>query len=126
MLPAADFAVSTLVDSPALEINSLNKVFDALAAARPVLFNHAGWLPEVLAEHGAGWQLSRSPAEAADQLIAKLGAGEISREHASASALQLAETEFDRDLLFQRFLGVLEAAVGRPVSTHRADSEAVG
>lgn len=126
MLPAADFAVSTLVDSPALEINSLNKVFDALAAARPVLFNHAGWLPEVLAEHDAGWQLSRSPAEAAEQLLAKLDSGEINPEQASAAALQLAETKFDRDLLFQRFLGVLEVAVGRPVSSQRVSTEAVG
>src|SRR5699024_5438712 len=77
MLPAADFAVSTLVDSPALEINSLNKVFDALAAARPVLFNHAGWLPEMLVEHGAGWQLPRSPDEAADRLIGGIGSAEI-------------------------------------------------
>lgn len=110
MLPAADFAVSTLVDSPALEINSLNKVFDALAAARPVLFNHAGWLPEVLADHGAGWQLSRDPEQAAGQILDLTtddDAGALQR--ASQAALDLARTQFDRDLLFSRFLTVIES-----------------
>lgn len=118
MLPAADFAVSTLVDSPALEINSLNKVFDALAAARPVLFNHAGWLPELLSEHGAGWQLPRNPADAAEQLITKVETKEIDAERAAAASLKLAETEFDRDLLFERFLGVFK-------SVHTAGGAAV-
>lgn len=126
MLPAADFAVSTLVDSPALEINSLNKVFDALAAARPVLFNHAGWLPEMLAEHGAGWQLSRSPEEAADQLISKIDSGEIDWHKASAAALDLAETAFDRDLLFRRLLRVLESVVPASAASPSARSEPVG
>ncbi|TLP75322.1 glycosyltransferase family 4 protein [Nesterenkonia sphaerica] len=110
MLPAADLAVSTLVDNPALEINSLNKVFDALAAARPVVFNHAGWLPEILAAHGAGWQLSRHPGTAADQLVERLRSGEIDLSAGSAAALELARKEFDRDLLFDRFLSVVESA----------------
>lgn len=110
MLPAADFAVSTLVDNPALEVNSLNKVFDALAAARPVIFNHGGWLPEILSKHGAGWQLSRDPAMAAEELISGVDSQAMSSE-ASAAALNLARTEFDRDLLFDRFLSVLESAV---------------
>lgn len=110
MLPAADFAVSTLVDNPALEVNSLNKVFDALAAARPVIFNHGGWLPEILSKHGAGWQLSRDPAMAAEELISGVDSQAKSSE-ASAAALNLARTEFDRDLLFDRFLSVLESAV---------------
>lgn len=112
MLPAADFAVSTLVDNPTLEINSLNKVFDALAAARPVLFNHAGWLPELLSARGAGWQLSRNPADAADQLVEGISAGQIDTSSGSEAALELAEREFDRDLLFGQFLRVLETAAG--------------
>ncbi len=112
MLPAADFAVSTLVDNPALEINSLNKVFDALAAGRPVLFNHAGWLPEVLDTGAAGWQLSRNPADAADQLLEGISSGRIDSSSGSRAALELARREFDRDLLFGRFLHVLETAAG--------------
>jgi glycosyltransferase involved in cell wall biosynthesis len=110
MLPAADIAVSTLVDNPALEINSLNKVFDALAAARPVVFNHAGWLPEVLKANGAGWQLSRNPATAADQLLEGMSSGQFDLHSGSRAALELARREFDRDLLFDRFLRVVENA----------------
>lgn len=108
LLPAADFAVSTLVDNKALEINSLNKVFDSMAAARPVLFNHAGWLPEILGDHGAGFQLSRDPQQAAVQLQEMLSNQEINFDDASAASLDLARTRFDRDLLFESFRNVLE------------------
>ena len=126
MLPAADIAVSTLVDNPALEINSLNKVFDALAAARPVVFNHAGWLPEVLAANSAGWRLSRNPTVAADQLLDGMRSGEISIPAGSQAALDLAQREFDRDLLFDRFLRVVENAVHYPNTSNTTTPSQVG
>src|SRR5690625_1580079 len=42
-LPACDAVFSTLIPNPVLESNSLNKVFDAMAAGRPIMFNHGGW-----------------------------------------------------------------------------------
>ncbi|TLP98816.1 glycosyltransferase family 4 protein [Nesterenkonia salmonea] len=126
MLPAADIAVSTLVDNPALEINSLNKVFDALAAARPVIFNHAGWLPEVLAENNAGWQLSRNPAAAADQLREGIRSGQIDVSAGSHAALDLARQEFDRDLLFDRFLCVVENAAQHSHASNTTTPSQVG
>lgn len=126
MLPAADIAVSTLVDNPALEINSLNKVFDALAAARPVIFNHAGWLPEVLAENNAGWQLSPKPAAAADQLREGIRSGQIDVSAGSHAALDLARQEFDRDLLFDRFLCVVENAAQHSHASNTTTPSQVG
>ncbi len=126
MLPAADIAVSTLVDNPSLEINSLNKVFDALAAARPVVFNHAGWLPEVLAANNAGWQLSRNPATAADQLLEGMRSGLIDVSSGSQAALDLAQREFDRDLLFDKFLSVVENAARHPRTPNTTTPSQVG
>ncbi|WP_162319653.1 glycosyltransferase family 4 protein [Nesterenkonia haasae] len=126
MLPAADIAVSTLVDNPSLEINSLNKVFDALAAARPVVFNHAGWLPEVLAANNAGWQLSRNPATAADQLLEGMRSGLIDVSSGSQAALALAQREFDRDLLFDKFLSVVENAARHPRTPNTTTPSQVG
>lgn len=108
ILPAADFSVSTLTDNPALEVNSLNKVFDALAAATPVLFNHSGWLPHLLAARGAGIRLPRDPLNAAGQLSA-LVAKDKDRRPRSHAAFALGEEQFSRDQLFSTFLETLES-----------------
>ncbi|GAB3043135.1 hypothetical protein GCM10027079_04290 [Sediminivirga luteola] len=109
ILPAADFAVSTMTSHPALEVNSLNKVFDALAASTPVIFNHSGWLPDLLDEKGAGIKLSRNPEAAAANLHQLLISG-FDRHAASQAAYNLGKTHFDRDTLFKKFRDVLEDA----------------
>jgi glycosyltransferase involved in cell wall biosynthesis len=104
---AADLVVSTLAEHPALHVNSLNKVFDALAASRPVLFNHDGWLSDLLVGQGCGWRLSRDPEAAASELRALLGAADLA-EPSRASA-DLGHREFDRDALYRAFEGVLRS-----------------
>ncbi|MGJ9407186.1 glycosyltransferase [Nesterenkonia aurantiaca] len=112
ILPAADFSASTLIDSPALEVNSLNKVFDALAAATPVLFNHSGWLPYLLEAQGAGIKLPRDPVRAAAKLSGFVAAD---RDHQTRSdaALALGSESFSRDRLFSTFLDKLETVARR-------------
>ncbi|WP_413452522.1 glycosyltransferase family 4 protein [Georgenia phoenicis] len=113
LLPAADFAVSTLLDNDVLHVNSLNKVFDALAAGRPVLFNHGGWLSDLVCEAGAGWRLSRDPRAAADQLVELLSRDPDVVVRASAASRGLAASMFSRDDLFERFEAVLLSAARR-------------
>lgn len=61
LLVGADVVVSSVIDQPELEAASINKVFDAMAVGRPVACNHAGWLRDLLAEHGAVIELPREP-----------------------------------------------------------------
>jgi glycosyltransferase involved in cell wall biosynthesis len=119
LLAAADFAVSTMVDEPPLYVNSLNKVFDALAAATPVIFNHQGWLPALLEQHDAGIILSRDPKSAAEE-VHKLVESGYDRRLASKAAFSLGKEQFDRDDLFDQFRSVLEGAAG---TTTRIDTE---
>lgn len=109
MLPAADYAVSTVIAERSLEDASINKVFDALGAATPIIFNHGGWLSELVTAHGAGLRLERDPKLAADGLTAH-GSGSGVRSSMAERAHQLARDEFDRRKLFERFHGVLSAA----------------
>jgi len=51
---ACDLALSTFLNLPALSANSPNKVFDALAAGRPIAVNNGGWVAELITEHEAG------------------------------------------------------------------------
>lgn len=108
---ACSVAVSTFVDLPGLQANSPNKVFDALAAGRPVAVNNGGWMADLLEKSGAGIELPpTSPADAAAQLSALL-TDPTRLEAASQAARALADTEFSRDILFSRFEKVLTQAV---------------
>jgi glycosyltransferase involved in cell wall biosynthesis len=100
-------------DVPVLATNSPNKLFDTFAAGRPAIVNMDGWMRELVEDHEAGLYV---PAGDARALAARL---EWLRDHPDEAARlgrnarALAEREFDRDLLAERALHVLEEAAGR-------------
>ena len=99
----ADVVLSCLTSEPALRSLSLNKVFDALAAGRPVLFNHDGWLSDLLTASGAGWVAPESDLVAAAALVRTLRASPDRVRLAGAAAARLGSQQFDRDLLYADF-----------------------
>jgi glycosyltransferase involved in cell wall biosynthesis len=111
---AADVGVVTVANRPYLEMNSANKFFDALAAARPVLLNYGGWQAEVLRESGAGLAADAAePASFARALLAMKDDPGRCRAM-GLSARRLAETSYDRDLLAKRLEAILRSAVEEP------------
>ncbi len=84
---ASQLVASCLVDEPSLADNSLNKVFDAYAACRPLIFNHGGWLATLTQREGAGWRLSDEPEEAGRQLSTLLAREDLACAGARSSAL---------------------------------------
>lgn len=118
---AADAVVSCLIDDPSLEDNSLNKVFDAFAAGRPLLFNHGGWLTQVATEAGAGWQLHTDPEQAADQLLA-LVARKPWDDLRSASAA-LATEDFNVDHVAHQLESALSDAVSQWANKRHGTAE---
>ena len=103
---AADIALSPLRDDPCLEGNSLNKVFDAMAASRPVVFNHGGWLEEAATEHDAGWRLSRDIPNAAKR-FAEIISDRDEMRAAGQRNRELGEKRFARDSLYNQLIEVL-------------------
>ena len=103
---AASLVISVFIDLPELEVNSANKFFDGLAAARPVAVNHGGWQADLLASHGAGLRLPRDVAQAADALAAWMG-DPTRLQAAGRAARRLAEERFARHLLADQLEGVL-------------------
>ncbi|MBB2985550.1 glycosyltransferase family 4 protein [Terracoccus luteus] len=100
---AADAVVSSLAPDPVLEPCSLNKVFDGLAASRPVVMNHGGWLKELLCAEGAGIHVGGlQPDEAASRLSALLEDRER-YERAVRQSRALAASHFARDDLYRDF-----------------------
>ncbi|WP_454085383.1 glycosyltransferase family 4 protein [Georgenia sp. Marseille-Q6866] len=111
LLAAADGVLSTLADYRGLEANSLNKVFDAYAAGRPIFFNHGGWLTEISAAAGAGWRLSRNPTDAATIFRSIASGSPAVLTNAGAEARTLAD-HFRRDDHFAQLEAVLTQAAG--------------
>jgi glycosyltransferase involved in cell wall biosynthesis len=124
---ACDLAVSLTIDLPQLGPNaggsSANKVFDALAAGRPVAINYGGSLADILTDSGAGLVLPADDPRAAAAAVSGLLGDRAAGVAARAAARALAHNRFSRDLLFEDFERVLSAAARTPVAaTDRATS----
>jgi glycosyltransferase involved in cell wall biosynthesis len=113
VLSAATVCTSVVAPIRALQHNSANKFFDALAAGKPVAINYGGWQAELLQESGAGLVLpADDPLEAARQLHAFVS-DPARLAAAGAAARKLARERFDRDRLAVEFESVLVRAVSR-------------
>lgn len=119
----ADVVISSLYDAPALRGNSLNKVFDAMAAGRPVLFNHGGWLSDVLTSTGAGWAVpAGNLAKQIEVIRSLLDSPEAIRVAASQSHA-LGRARFSRDHVYQVFSEAVLSPKSRLLSTVRKGSQ---
>jgi glycosyltransferase involved in cell wall biosynthesis len=86
---------------------SPNKMFDALAAGKPVLLNVSGWLGNMIQNNNCGRCLDpRRPGMLADVLEELASNPGLCRQMGS-NARRLAEREFDRSKLADRFESVL-------------------
>jgi glycosyltransferase involved in cell wall biosynthesis len=93
-------------DVPVLATNSPNKLFDTFAAGRPAIVNMDGWMRELVEDNDAGLYV-RDAGELAQKLAwLRAHPEEVSRM--GRNGRDLAEREFDRDLLAGRVLDVLQ------------------
>ncbi|AWT09852.1 glycosyltransferase WbuB [Stutzerimonas frequens] len=108
----ASLIFSLIIDLPALENNSANKFFDALAAGKAVAINHGGWQKDLIEEHNVGLALSRDIGVAALSIVEFFQ--DISRAEACGqNAYNLAVRGFDRDRLAKLLEKVLLDACGK-------------
>lgn len=114
LMLAADVGLMILDDVPAFYFGtSPNKFFDYISAGLPVLVNYPGWVADLVTSHDCGFAVPpRDPAAFADALERMAD----DREGLAAMGVRgraLARREFDRDLLGERFVTVLEEAARR-------------
>jgi len=107
VVSAADIATSVFIDLEEMWSNNASKVFDALAARRPIAINHRGWLAEMIEANDCGLVMDvHNPASAAEQIVAAVrDRGWLAR--AGASAWRLCQERFDRDRMAERFESIL-------------------
>nr|WP_274600597.1 glycosyltransferase family 4 protein [Halomonas sp. SH5A2] len=111
LLSAATMASVLFVDLPEMRSNSANKFFDALASGTPVLLNYGGWMHDLVKSHGCGLTMWGCTAkEVAEELEEKMNDQQWI-EKAGTKSRVLAEECFDRDLLANELLSILELSV---------------
>ncbi|HEX2071046.1 MAG TPA: glycosyltransferase family 4 protein [Thermoleophilaceae bacterium] len=107
---ASDACMTIFKDVPILATNSPNKLFDTFAAGRPAIVNTDGWQRALVEENEAGvFVRPGDPRDLAEQ-VRRLAADPERVRRYGANARALAEREFDRELLAERFRDVLERA----------------
>lgn len=102
VVAAADATISSLLPARCLEANSLNKVFESMAARKAVFFNHDGWLTELVTARGGGWRLNNDPATAAREVY-DVSTRQGALESAGECNGDLGRERFDRDKLYLDF-----------------------
>ena len=90
---------------------SPNKMFDSLAAGKPVLINVPGWLGETVEQNQCGRSLDPYRPEALADAMQELADHPDLCRQMGQNARALAEREFDRRILADRLERVLTNAV---------------
>lgn len=90
---------------------SPNKMFDALAAGRPVLINVPGWLGETIESNRCGRFVDPARPEALADALEELAANPQTCAELGRNSRALAEREFAREILTDRLEKVLRACV---------------
>lgn len=111
VLSAADVCTSWVLPLPELEANSANKFFDALAARRPIVINHGGWMKELIEREGVGVALDPLDTSAAARELHRFLEDPHRISQSRSRAAELAENRFSRDVLAAHLCDVLVESV---------------
>jgi len=90
---------------------SPNKMFDALAAGKPVLINVPGWLGETIEKNNCGRCLDANRPEMMADALEELAADQVLCQQMGKNSRELAEREFDRIKLANIFENTLIEAI---------------
>lgn len=115
ILPRMDVGMMILKNVPAFYYStSPNKFFDYIASGLPVLNNYPGWLAGLIEEHHCGVAVRPDDAEAFADAVLRLRDDRAALRTMGRRARLLAEAEFSRDGLGERFVKTLEQVHGSP------------
>lgn len=112
-LAASDVTLCLFKPYPVLATNSPNKLFDSLAAGRPVLNNTDGWIKDMLAEADCGATYPAGDVRAAADLLLAMRDDPARLAAMGRRARALAERRFSRDLLAQRYEALIARVAAR-------------
>jgi glycosyltransferase involved in cell wall biosynthesis len=107
-LSGADACIAILKPVPLYATVYPNKVFDYMAAGRPVLLAIDGVIREVVEQAGAGWFSPPGDPQALADRIIKLASDPESARHMGLAGRAYLETHFDREELADRLAVLIQ------------------
>jgi glycosyltransferase involved in cell wall biosynthesis len=110
-LAAADVCVAILKPIPAYKTTYPNKVFDYMAAERPVVLAIDGVIRKVVEEAGAGVFVPPGDAQALAHAVQAMAGNPARRVRMGKSGRAYVERRFDRGVLAERMAGVMERTI---------------
>jgi glycosyltransferase involved in cell wall biosynthesis len=109
LMAATDVGMQILANVPAFYFGtSPNKFFDYIAAGVPVLNNYPGWLAQMIVEHRCGFAVPPDNAVAFADALVQAASDRSALKAMGERAHALAETEFNRRRLANRWVDTLE------------------
>jgi glycosyltransferase involved in cell wall biosynthesis len=113
ILQQVDVGLMVLANVPAFYYGtSPNKFFDYIATGLPVLNNYHGWLSEMIQENACGASVPPDNPVAFAEALIGMADDPRRRQQMGINARRLAETEFGRDQLADRWIAMLEQVQG--------------
>lgn len=114
LMASTDLGLQVLANVPAFYYGtSPNKFFDYIAAGLPVLNNYPGWLAGMIQDNQCGLAVPPDNPVAFADALEQAAANRDALKTMGQSARALAEREFDRALLANRWVDTLEATLSR-------------
>jgi len=114
LIQCADAGMQILANVPAFYYGtSPNKFFDYLAAGLPVINNYPGWLADLIKANNCGIAVPPNDAGAFADALCRLADNRGLRDEMAANARKLAETQFSRAKMADKFVDWLESVCAR-------------
>lgn len=111
LMQSTDLGMQVLANVPAFYYGtSPNKFFDYIAAGLPVLNNYPGWLAGMIEREQCGYAVPPADPKAFADALERAAADREGLKLMGVNSRALAEREFDREKLSDRWVGWLEDA----------------
>lgn len=102
-----DISLVTFDNIPILATNSPNKLFDSLSAGKPIIVNSNGWTKKMVEQNECGIFVDpESPQDFMEKLIQLKQSPQLLQQM-GLNSRRLAETEFDKSILCDKFANVV-------------------
>ncbi len=112
LMVSADLGLQILSNVPAFYYGtSPNKFFDYIASGLPVLINYPGWLADMINDNGCGFTVEPENPDAFASALEQAADDRSRLFKMGQNSRLLAEQEYDRTKLSNRFVDCLERAV---------------
>ena len=104
----ASVIISTTMPIEALWKNSANKFFDAIAAKKPIVINHGGWLAKLIHDNDLGLVLPHDDIGSAAKALESFLKNETRIKEVSRNCLDLASSDFSVNTICKSFVKTIE------------------